>query len=279
MKIWEAILYGIFGGIAELMPISFSGHVALLRNAFHMSSLTEGGGYFIRAAVCLGVFAAIFLSFRSDCQKLGREVLCITGLKKPRRRECVDRLYRRSLSLGAFALVPMLCSLFFLAAAERIERLLYIIAFFLLNAGVLYLCCRGAVGKKTERNATPAELVLVGVCRMLSVFPGLSSVGTSMAVGRALGFDLSYNLRLAYLLTLVCQIPLFFYYLIRGFAFGAFSSGLVLPMLLAAVFSVVFGYLAIQYFRYLLLRKKLNVFVYYSLEVSAVAAILALINA
>lgn len=279
MKIWEAILYGIFGGIAELLPISFSGHVALLRNAFHMSSLTDGGGYFIRAAVCLGVFAAIFLSFRSESQKLGREVLRITGLKKRRRRERVDRVYRRSVLLGFFALVPMLCSLFFLASAERIERLLYIILFFLLNAAVLYLCCRGAVGKKTEKNATPAEVVLVGVCRMLSVFPGLSSLGTSVAVGRAVGFDLSYNLRLAYLLTLVYQIPLFLFYLIRGFAFGAFSSGLLLPMLFAAVFSAVFGYLAIQYFRYLLQRKKLNAFVYYSLEISAVAAILALINA
>lgn len=279
MEIWEAILYGIFGGITELLPISFSGHAALLRNAFHMSSLTDGGGYFIRAAVCIGVFAAIFLSFRAESQKLGREVLRITGLKKPRRRERVDRAYRRSVFLGLFALVPMLCSLFFLASAERIERLLYVIVFFLLNSAVLYLCCRGAVGKKTEKNATLTELLIIGICRMLSVFPGLSSVGTSVAVGRAMGFDLSYNLRLAYLLTLVYQIPLFLFYMIRGLAFGTFSVGLLAAMLFTAVFAAVFGYLALQYFRYLLQRKKLNVFVYYSLEISAVAAILALINA
>lgn len=279
MNIWEAIIYGIFGGITELLPISFSGHVALLRNAFHMSSLTEGGGYYVRAAICMGVIVAIFLSFQTESRRLGREVLLMTGINKRQRGERVNRSLRRSITLGAFALILMLCSLFFLAAAERIERLLYIIIFFLINAGMLYLCCRGRVGKKTEKNVTLLEMLMIGFCRMLSVFPGLSSLGTSMAIGRASGFSLNYNIRLAYLLTLVYQIVLFFFYLIRAFAFGTFTGGIIFPMLFAMLFAAVFGYLAIQYFRYLLQRMKLYVFVYYSLEVSALAAILALINA
>ena len=203
----------------------------------------------------------------------------MVGLRKPLRGERTNRLQRRSIMLCLTAFVIMLCSLFFLAAAERIERLLYIIVFFAVYALLLFLCCRSKVGKKDERNASVTDIALIGIARMLSVFPGTSSLGSSIAVGRARGFSLEYNVRTAYLLTLAYQVVLFFYYLIRGMAFGVFSGAVVLPCLLAMLFAVVCGYLAIQYFRYLLQRVKFNVFIYYTLEIAAVAAILALINA
>lgn len=273
MKIWEAIIYGILGGIAELLPISFSGHAALLRNAFHMSALNSGGGYFVRAAICAGVALAIYLSFSSETARVYKT---IRGGNKRRR---PSRLQRRSFTLGCVAFALMLCSLFFLAAAERIERLLYVILFFAVNAGIMYLCCRGRVGQKDEKNVTLWDMILLGAARMLAVFPGMSSIGMSVAIGRARGLGLQYNIRIAYLLGLVYQIVLFVFYLIRGIAFGTFTASILLPCLFALIFSAIFGYFAIQYFRYLLQRKKLNVFVYYCLEAAAVAAILALINA
>ncbi len=279
MKIWEAIIYGIIGGIAELLPISFSGHVIIVRNVFDITPLTQGSGYFIRAAICLGVIIAIYLSFPTDSRRFAREIGLMIGVKKRRRNERVNRLLRRSIMLCSVALAIMLCSLFFLLAAERIERLLYVIAFFLIYAGLLYLCCRSRVGKKTERDVSIRDLSFIGFVRMLSVFPGLSSLGSSIAVGRACGVSVHYNIRIAYLLTLAYQIVLFFFYLIRGFAYGVFSASILLPCIMAMLFAIVFGYLAIQYFRYLLQRVKFNVFIYYTLEVAALATVLALINA
>lgn len=278
MKIWEAIIYGIFGGVTELLPVSFMGHVALLRNAFHMSSLSDGGGYYVRAAICIGVAIAIYLAFPLETRRYSRELSVMVGAKKIRRGQKQNRLNRRSLVLCLFAFVFMLISLFFVASAERIERLLYVVLFFLVNSGLLFLCCRGRVGKKDEKNVTLLDMFLIGVGRMLSVFPGMSSLGSSMGIGRARGISLQYNIRIAYMLTLAFEIVSFFFYLIRGFAFGTFSAGIIFPCLFALLFSAVFGYLAIQYFRYLLQRMKLYVFVYYSLEAAAVAAILALIN-
>jgi len=275
LKIWEAIIYGIFGGIAELLPISFSGHAVLLRNAFHMSSLTDGGGYFVRAAICIGVSLAIYLSFPMETKRMLR----MFGRRRVRPSQRPNRLQRRSFMLGCIAFFITLFSLFFLAAAERIERLLYVIVFFAVNAGILYLCCRGRVGKKDEKTVTLGDMVLIGIMRMLSVFPGMSALGSSVAIGRARGISLQYNVRIAYMLTLAYQAVVFVFYLIRGFAFGSFSTGIILPCLFALIFSAVFGYFAIQYFRYLLQRVKLKVFVFYCLEVAALAAILALINA
>lgn len=206
-------------------------------------------------------------------------MLRMLGRRRVRPSQRPNRLQRRSFMLGCIAFFITLFSLFFLAAAERIERLLYVIVFFAVNAGILYLCCRGRVGKKDEKTVTLGDMVLIGVVRMLSVFPGMSALGSSVAIGRARGISLQYNIRIAYMLSLAYQAVVFVFYLIRGFAFGSFSAGIILPCLFSLIFSAVFGYFAIQYFRYLLQRVKLKVFVFYCLEVAALAAILALINA
>ena len=278
MKIWEAIIYGIFGGAAELLPISFGGHSVLLREIFDLSSLSQGSGCYVRAAICLGVTAAIILSFSAESRSLGRELIFLTGLKHRGRGQRVNGLLRRSILLGFFTLVPMLCSLFFTAAAERISRLLVVAVLFAVNGLLIFLCCRRRVGKKTEKTVLLSDTLLIGFVRMLSVFPGLSSVGSSMAVARARGLSQRYGLRLTYLLTLCFEIPLFLFYLIRAFCFGSFTAGTILPVLFAALFSGIAGYFAIQYFRYLLNRDKLHVFAYYCWDAAVITLILSLIN-
>ena len=39
MKIWEALIYGLVAGLTGLLPVSFSGHAAVLQDAFALSPL------------------------------------------------------------------------------------------------------------------------------------------------------------------------------------------------------------------------------------------------
>lgn len=279
MKIWEAILYAVFGGISELLPISFAGHTAIFCNAFALHPLTEGGGYYIHAAICLGVMLAIRLSFAGELKALKKEFSIMVGARRLRRGERADHFLRRSAFLCFFALLPMLLSLIFLASAERIMELPLVALLFALNGLFIFLCCRGSTGEKTEKNALLSDALFIGFLRAASILPGLSSLGCSMCVGRVRGFSLRYNLRVAYLLTFFYQAALFLYRLIRAFAFGSFSAALILPIVLAILFSAVAGYLAIQYFRYLLQRRKLGVFAYYCWGAAILSLILLLINA
>ncbi len=278
MKIWEAILYGLFGGVSELLPISYTGHYALLRSAFNMSPLNEGGGYYIRLAICVGVILAINIAFRPESRTLGREILKITGIKKRRRKEYYDRLRVRSIVIGLFALLPMLLSLIFASLPDHFSGLVYVALLFILNGFILFFCFRNNEGRKDERRVLLSDMLWIGVGRAFGVLPGLSSLGISLSVGRVRGLKNEYNARLAYMLTLAFEFVAFFYHLIRAFAYGTFSFGILLPMLLAIVFAAAAGYFAIQYFRYLLQRNKLNLFAYYSWEAAAIVLILALIN-
>lgn len=278
MKIWQAILYGIIGGVTELLPISFSGHVAILRGALGFAPLNAGAGLYVRAAICLGAFLAVFLAFPAESRSLGREVLRPRRRRRRRRQQPEELKRRRNVLLGAFTLAPMLLSLAFQTAADRLQDLSYLAAFFAVNGLFLFLCSRRALGSRDEQSFLLSDALLLGFARMLSVFPGLSSVGASVAVGQARGLATRYNLKLAYLLTLCYELAAFLYYLLRGILAGAFSASILLPALLALLFTAVTGYLAIQYLRYLLTRGKLGVFAFYCWDAAAVALVLMLIN-
>ena len=278
MKIWEAILYGLFGGASELLPISYTGHYAILRSAFNLSPLNEGGGYYIRMAICIGVILAINIAFRPESRTLGREVLRITGIKKRGHNEIYDRVRVRSIVIGLFALLPLLLSLIFATLVDHFSGLIYVALLFILNGLILFFCFRSSEGGKNERRVLLSDMLWIGVCRTFWVLPGLSSLGISLSVGRLRGLKTEYNVRVAYMLTLAFECVALLYHLIRAFLYGAFAFSLLLPMLFTIAFAATAGYFAIQYFRYLTHRNKLNLFAYYSWEAAVIVLILALIN-
>lgn len=278
MKLWEAIVYGIFGGLTELLPLSFQGHCVFLQGAFDLSPLT-GSGYFIRAALCLGIAFSVLLSFSAESGNMSRELLKMSGLKKQRRKERGNLLLRRSILLCFFALLPMLLSLIYTVFSQRLTSLFYTALLFALNGIVLSVCFRRSTGDKAEAEATILDTVLMGITRAAFIFPGLSSVGGSLAVGNVRGLSREYNLRLAYLLTLLYEIAAFVYYLVFGFIYGNFSLSLILPMLLGALAAAVFGYFGIQYLRYMLRHSKLDFFSYYCWTLTGILLFLSIVNA
>lgn len=154
MKIWEAILYGFFAGVTEILPVSFRGHAVVLQSIFALSPLTEGSGLYVRASICLGIALALALALRVEVRQSSRELLRLLGRKKRGRKNRTSPARRRGVLLGLVALAPALLALIYCAAAERITRLLYVALFFILNGLVIFLGTRFAPGEKTEKNAT-----------------------------------------------------------------------------------------------------------------------------
>lgn len=279
MKIWEAIIYGLIGGVTELLPVSFTGHYALLKEIFGLSSLSEGAGLYIRIAICLGVILAICFSLRRESAMLGREALCLSGLKRRRRGQQADRAYVRSVLVFSLALAMMLLSLIYRAKAERQTGLVYVAAGFAINGLLLHWFSRGRAGEKTETNVLVSDAFLIGAARMASVFPGLSGLSSSLFVGEARGLSFSYNARVAYMLTLSYEVLSLVYHLVRAVLYGSFPLEALLPFAIVLALTAAVGYLAMHYFRYLVIRKKLGIFAYYCWDAAMIALVVALINA
>ena len=147
-----------------------------------------------------------------------------------------------------------------------------------MNGFVLYSACRYPEGRKNGERILVSDAAVVGVSRLAAIFPGLSSLGNSLAFGKFRGFEHEYNLRFAYLLTLSFQTVSVLYHLIRAVAFDSIAAG-ILPLLVSMAAAAAVGYLAIQLMRYLFEQGRVYVFSYYCWDATALILILALIRA
>lgn len=197
MKIWEALIYGLVAGLTGLLPVSFSGHAAVLQDAFALSPLTQGGGLYIRAAITLGLSAALVLAFPGELQ-----LTCGELARRPQRgkRARQPSPRRRAVLMGLLALPIGLLSLIWCAAAERITRLSLIAAFFCLNGLILFAAGRPG-GQKDARALMLPDALLACATRLAAVLPGLSPLGLTLAVCRLRDLRTDFALRFTAMLT------------------------------------------------------------------------------
>ena len=66
MNIFETIFLGFIQGVAEFLPISSSGHLAILKNVFGLSEI----GLVYDVLLHLGTLLAVFVAFWKDIKKL-----------------------------------------------------------------------------------------------------------------------------------------------------------------------------------------------------------------
>ena len=78
MSLLTAILLGIVQGIAEFLPISSSGHLALLQNIFHI----DEAGLMFDVMLHLGTLLSVYLVYRNDVRGLFCGGLSLIGMGK-----------------------------------------------------------------------------------------------------------------------------------------------------------------------------------------------------
>lgn len=79
MTIWNAIILGLVQGIAEFLPISSSGHLAILQNLFGMTT-AEGSNLFFDVLLHFGTLISICIVYWEDLVAMVRElVACAHG--------------------------------------------------------------------------------------------------------------------------------------------------------------------------------------------------------
>ena len=79
MSIWNAVLLGLIQGIAEILPISSSGHLAIVNNLFKLSNLSEGHALF-EALLYLATLVSVCLVYWPELRIMYLELLSLGGM-------------------------------------------------------------------------------------------------------------------------------------------------------------------------------------------------------
>ena len=247
MSVLLAILLGLIQGVAEFIPVSSSGHLAVLEQLFHVSC-TEQQLLFFNVLLHLGTLVAICMVCREDLLKMakggarllqGQMDFSVFG----------DPLIppTRQLLCIALGTLPLLLVLLLSGRIAPLFAMPGFIGVAMIGNGFLLFVCDRMIrpGTKGPRSISPADGLWIGLAQACAVLPGLSSVAVAFAAAIARGCSRKYALRFSLLLSIPAVAGSLIVSLIRCLSSGVQWS--LLPAFLAgfAVAAIV-GVFAIR---------------------------------
>ena len=203
MTYFMSILMGIIQGVAEFLPISSSGHLALFQTFFGMENMEEKYMFFT-VLLHFGTLISVCMVYWRDIVDMIREFfLGIAALAGRKDTGVAPPPARRMVMLIIIATVPLFVMVFLRDAVNQLFSNSIMVSCALLATGfILFFSDRMARGHKTAKNATVADALIVGCGQALAVIPGLSRSGTTISVGMMRGFDRAFAVRFSFLMSL-----------------------------------------------------------------------------
>ena len=201
LEVLKAAFYGLIQGLTEFLPVSSSGHLAILRS---WMGLEFGDAILFSLILHLGSLVAVCIMYRRDIQELfvGFIVLfikIITGRFKYSKLSPGERfaimIFLATLPLILGAVIDK--HIEFLADSARLVGL-----FLMINAVILFVSDRIPKGDLTEKTASPKNALFVGVCQLIAVVPGISRSGATITGGLLSGFDRKFAVKFSFIMSI-----------------------------------------------------------------------------
>lgn len=274
MSYLTAVLLGLIQGITEFLPVSSSGHLALLQNIFHI----EEADLMFDAMLHLGTLLAVVLTYKNDVKGLFRGGFALVGLgkdagsRKPR-----ARARKRMALFIIIGTLPLLLALPFRNTLEKLSgNSVFIGAMLLVTGFVLYLSDRYARSSKDFQHITLLDVILVGLGQVLAAVPGISRSGVTMSVGMLRGFRRTFAVKFSLLLSIPAVIGSALLTLWDAVRLG-FDTGMLPMYAVGMIAATVSGYFSIRLLRWTAARSRFGGFAYYCWGAGIVALLLSLV--
>lgn len=278
MTISSAILLGIVQGVAEFLPISSSGHLAILQNLFALSAGEDH--LFFDVLLHLGTLISICVCYWGDIVAMVREVFIV--LRGGRRADGTPVQG----NLGAARLFMMIVvgtlPLFLvLPINDKVEELYYITPFIgvalLLTGCMLFVSDKMTPGKRTEKNMHFRDALVIGLCQCVATLPGLSRSGTTITAGIATGLDRNFAMKYSFLLSLPAVLGANLLSFIKALGEESIDASLIPAYLIGMLAAMLSGIAAISLMKLIAKKSKFGWFAYYCWGAGVLTIIFSLI--
>ena len=197
MTLLHAVLLGLIQGVAEFLPISSSGHLAIAEHLLGQAGAAEIPGFF-DVLLHLGTLVAVFAAYWQDIRDMVVEFFGGVGDLVRRTTPTPVPPARRLILLIIVGTLPLFAVLPVKDLVEGLGDNMYFVAGALLVTG----CLLFAKGRKTERTAALVDVLLVGVAQAVATCPGISRSGTTITAGCFVGFERKFAVRFSFLLSI-----------------------------------------------------------------------------
>nr|WP_326125724.1 undecaprenyl-diphosphate phosphatase [uncultured Oscillibacter sp.] len=277
LTLLHAVLLGLIQGVAEFLPISSSGHLAIAEHLLGQAGAADIPGFF-DVLLHLGTLVAVFAAYWQDIRDMIAEFFGGVGDLIHGTTPAPVPPARRLILLIIVGTLPLFAVLPVKDLVEGLGDNMYFVAGALLVTGcLLFASDRVRKGRKTERTATLADVLLVGAAQAVATCPGISRSGTTITAGCFAGFERRFAVRFSFLLSIPAVLGANI--LSLKDALEAQVPWEEVPVYLAGVLvAAVSGYACIRLLKMIAERGRFGFFAYYCWLAGAVTLVLTILQ-
>ena len=263
MPILHAIILGLVQGFSEFLPISSSGHLALVPWLFGWNDFADvSNGASIEKAIDtalhLGTLVAVLFYLRADLVGYVREGIRIVVSPQRANRQMGKRAW-----LFVASAIP--AGIAGAIGQQWITDKLgtpVLIAVSLVFFGLLLLWADRQQGTRDVNTFTRKDALLIGLAQVLALNPGTSRSGITITAARKFGFSRDAAARVSFLMSVPVIGGAVLFSLVTLVRDGI-PDGLIAPMIAGIIAAGVSGWVAMWGMIRILRTRNFNMFVMY----------------
>jgi undecaprenyl-diphosphatase len=289
MNFINSIIMGLVQGLAEFLPISSSGHLAIMKHILHMNTDT---GLLFDVLLHVGTLIAIFIAFWRDIKELIVEGFQLLGdlilnllqlikhigtnnkVHKINYRKVISSPYRKFVLLVIISTIPTaVIGFIFQDAIELVSTTLIVPGLCLVLTSILLMISdRVKTGVKTESEASLKEAGFIGVAQGIATLPGLSRSGTTITACLLCGFDKGFAVKYSFIMSIPAVLGAVVLEM-KDFSMDMVSQTDLLNYAAGTAVAGIVGYISIKTMLVIVRGKKFKGFAYYCFIIGLIAVI------
>ena len=281
MNILWGILLGLVQGIAEFLPISSSGHLALVETVLGSAGAEVAAmddSAFFNIMLHLATLVAVIAAYWKDVRDMAVEAVgMVRGIRRGESLASGNVPARRLILMIVVATLPLVLVVPVHGKIEDLNAVPWFIGAALIVTGLLlFIADRMPQGRKTERDMTVWDAVFIGVAQAIATLPGLSRSGTTITAGMSRNLHRDFAVKFSFLMSLLSVLGAVLLSLVDVIKDGV-EPGILPACLVGMVVAGVTGYFSIRLLQKLVSRGKFGGFAYYCWAVGVISIVLSLI--
>ena len=277
MSYLHAILLGLIQGMAEFLPISSSGHLAIVQNLLPGAQGAIDDVTF-SVLLHLGTLVAVAVVFYKTIWqmitqffKMCNGILSGTFMFRKANKYQIMSLY---VIVTTLILVPFA---FARNVIEGVSESLWMVgACLLFTAFMLFVADHSVVGNKQMKDMKLIHTIKLGLFQGVATLPGISRSGITIASGINMGFDRNTMVEMSFMMSIPAVLGAVV--LDAGHLAEGFAAGNIGPYIVGTLVAAVVGVASINLLRFVAKKNKFGWFMWYCLAVGLLAIVLDIVR-
>ena len=274
MTYLQAIILGLVQGLAEFLPISSSGHLAILEYFF---GIKEDAVLLYAVLLHFGTLLAVFVCFWKDIVELVKELfLTIADLVKGRGLRLDERPVRKLGVMIILSCIPTaIIGVLFGDVFEGLYSKPLAIAIMFIITGIMLIIAENlGTGSRTIENMNVRNALFIGIVQGIAIIPGISRSGSTLFSSLLVKLDRAFAVKYVFLISIPTILGSVILELPDGIEAGLGGAALG-PVIVGVLVSFICGLFAIKVMLRIVQNRKLKYFSYYLFVLAAALIVIS----